>query len=135
MYNRNISSDKLEIQCIFNYDAGKPFQHDISFSYQWTVKCLFVLQMSHILLKTLNYRMDIVFPILCTNNVRKKKTAWSSILILCNQIQIGKTTRTHACNWYSLIYLFIINFNFITKTGCFYEMKIENWLSTQLRVL
>lgn len=29
--------------------------------------------MSHILLKTLNYRMDIVFPILCTNNVRKKK--------------------------------------------------------------
>lgn len=73
LYNRNISSDKLEIQCIFNYDAGKPFQHDISFSYQWTVKCLFVLKMSHILLKTLNYRMDIVFPILCTNNVRKKK--------------------------------------------------------------
>lgn len=34
LYNRNISSDKLEIQCIFNYDAGKPFQHDISFSYQ-----------------------------------------------------------------------------------------------------
>lgn len=29
--------------------------------------------MSHILLKTLNYRMDIVFPILSPNNVRKKK--------------------------------------------------------------